>query len=319
MSVYVNTCAEGIPLFAQATAANPIVYLEARASTYQCTSASMIRDLKRATFSYQATGTIFSCSATDNTARVSGEFLKSSLSSVQNFYTVVVLAKLQSQDDSEAVYVMGWSSTLGFRLPAQNQNPDTGVLIPINLSLTDGDVVVQSGNTPSLGDLSRFVSLYKAGDTTQGETQTIRGNKIFYQLSASDFSCSGDFHLDTDISFVVGGDYDVGSEDSPANAMYANNFFGTVGSVSKPSSIYGVIPSTSSSDTAIPVGAITCFLLTGSQNREIGSEISGLTSYTIASLDGSQTSSMSSPSSARYRFLTPVKGNCLWGLVIRIS
>ena len=33
MTVYVNTCAEGIPLFAQATAANPIVYLEARAST----------------------------------------------------------------------------------------------------------------------------------------------------------------------------------------------------------------------------------------------------------------------------------------------
>lgn len=321
MSNIVNTTEEGISLLAQATAANPIVYTGAVGVTTIYQYKSQLRIIKKSTFGNEAEGDIFSCSATNDTVRVSALFRRSKTTSAKLIHTVLICGKLQNQSDSQAVGVLAWASTTGFNVVASNVSPDTGTIIPVNLSLSDADeVTVQAGDTPSIGDLDRFVSCYKAGNINEGDDQTIRGDKSFYDTcSFSDAYFSGDFIADTDILF--NDEYNIGNEDQPVGTLYSNH----IGTASRhvedvyADSLNGVIPSTTTSDD-IPVGAITCLKWSSSSTTlDIGAEISGADSLYVCSLDGNYTSSKHITSSMRVRLLTPKTANCPYALVIRIS
>lgn len=321
MSVIVNTTEEGIRLLAQATAANPIVYTGAVGVSTVYQYKSQLRMIKKSTFGDEAEGDIFSCSATNDTIRVSALFRRSKTTSAKLIHTVLVCGKLQNQDDSQIVGVLAWASTNGFNVVASNVSPDTGTIIPVNLTLSDSnEVTVQAGDTPSIGDLDRFVSCYKAGNINEGDNQSIRGGKSFYNTcSFNDVYFGGDFIADTDILFNE--EYNIGNEEQPVGTLYANH----IGTASRhvedlyADSLHGVIPSTAT-DADIPVGAITCLKWTGSSTTlDIGAEITGTDSLYVCTLDGSYTTSKHIKSSMRVRLLTPKTANCPYALVIRIA
>lgn len=322
MSVIVNTTEEGIRLLAQATAANPIVYTGAVGVTTVYQYKSQLRMIKKSTFGDEAEGDIFSCSATNDTIRVSALFKRSKTTTAKTIRTVLVCGKLQNQDDSQIVGVLAWASTNGFNVVASNVSPDTGTIIPVNLTLSDsGEAVVQEGNVPSIGDLERFVSCFKAGNINEGDNQSIRGDKSFYNTcSFNDVYFGGEFTADTDILF--NDEYNIGNEAQPVGTLYANH----IGTASRhveniyADSLIGVIPSTTHSDD-IPVGAITCLKWSSSSSitLDIGAEISGADSLYVCSLDGSYTSSKHITTSMRLRLLTPKTPNCPYALVIRFA
>ena len=321
MSVIVNTTEEGIRLLAQATAANPIVYTGAVGVTTVYQYKSQLRMIKKSTFGDEAEGDIFSCSATNDTIRVSALFRRSKTTTAKTIKTVLICGKLQTQDDSEAVGVLAWASTNGFNVVASSVSPDTGTIIPVNLTLSESDeVTVQAGDTPSIGDLDRFVSCFKAGNINEGDNQNIRGEKSFYNTCTfNDVYFGGDFLADTDILF--NDEYNIGNEAQPVGTLYANH----IGTASRhvediyADSLHGVIPSTAT-DADIPVGAITCLKWTGSSTTlDIGAEITGTDSLYVCTLDGSYTTSKHIKSSMRVRLLTPKTANCPYALVIRIA
>jgi hypothetical protein len=260
MSVNVNTTEEGLRLLAQATAANPIVYTGAVGNTTFYQYKSQLRNLKKSSFTSEADGEIFSCSATGDTIRVSALFRRAKSASVPlTIGTVLICGKLQSQDDSQAVGVLAWASTSGFRVPASHVTPDTGTIIPVNLTLSDAnEVTVQAGDTPSIGDLDRFVSCYKAGNINDGENQSIRGNKTFYNsCSFNNIYFDGEFLADADILF--NDEYNVGSEEQPIGTLYARAIGSTEQHVKSivADAIFGVIPYPTSSETEelnVPIG-----------------------------------------------------------------
>jgi hypothetical protein len=55
----------------------------------------------------------------------------------------------------------------------------------------------------TIADLERFVSMYKAGDPTTGEAQTIKGNKTFSNdISAHDVNVNNDLDVAYDLSVM---------------------------------------------------------------------------------------------------------------------
>ena len=321
MSVIVNTTEEGIGLLAQATAANPIVYTGAVGVSTIYQYKAQLRVLKKSTFGNEAEGTIFSCSATGNSTRVSAQFIKSKSSNVLTIHTVIICGKLQNQNDSQAVSVLAWASSAGFYLPPSYSTPDTGTIVPVNFTLSDsGEAVVQEGNVPSIGDLARFVSCYKAGNINEGDTQIIRGSKNFIDpCSFNDVYFGGETTVGTNIIFDDA--WDIATEEQPVGYLYANNVGSSTRHVENiyADALNGVIPSTTTS-ADIPVGAITCLKWTGSSTTlDIGAEITGTDNLFVCSLDGTYTSSKHITSSMRVRLLTPKTANCPYALVIRIA
>lgn len=262
MSVLVNTTEEGIRLLAQATAANPIVYTGAVGSTTFYQYKSQLRKIKKSILLSEADGEIFSCSATGDTIRVSALFKRAKNASMPiTIGTVLICGKLQSQDDSEAVGVLVWASTGGFSVPASHVAPDTGTIIPVNLTLTDADEVsVQAGDTPSIGDLDRFVSCHTAGNINTGDYQTIRGDKAFYNsCSFNNIYFNGEFLADADILF--NDQYNIGSEEKPMGTLYARAIGSNDQHVESivADAIFGVIPYPTSSETEdlnVPIGGV---------------------------------------------------------------
>lgn len=171
----------GSNLIAQATAANPIVLIGALSSENAATS---LQDLgsKDASFYTLGAGSIFAASATDNVARVIMRFDSGDmqLPTPKILKSACILGRLASQDDSQAVIMAALSDP-----DSQVQIPDySGVVIDIPISVTinaDDQVETIGGEYASLADLERFVSMYKAGNPTEGEDQSILGNKNFLE------------------------------------------------------------------------------------------------------------------------------------------
>ena len=167
----------GAALIAQATAANPIVWVGALS---KATAAASAEDLavKDASWYDGKAGEIVAVSATDNVARPVAAWRPSGAR--QAALSLCVTARLASQTDADAVVMSAMSdpdSTV--ILPGADDTGQTvGMPFPIDINAADS-VAVTPGASASLADLERFVSLHKAGDPTQGEAQTVLGEKTF--------------------------------------------------------------------------------------------------------------------------------------------
>lgn len=168
---------DGAALIAQATAANPIVYVGALSSATAATSATDLATRGKDWYTGK-TGTIAAVSATANAARIVARWGRSG--SAQVAKTLAVTARLASQTDSQAVVVTALSDPDSTVILPGATDTASAVSIPFSVAINAADSVeVTPGAAASVADLERFVSMYRAGDPTVGEAQTIRGDKAF--------------------------------------------------------------------------------------------------------------------------------------------
>lgn len=181
----------GAALIAQATAANPIVIVGA---VSRATAASSDEDLaaKDASWYTGKTGMIEAVSASANVAKIVARFDPEGAR--QDAKSVAVTARLASQTDADAIVLTAKSDPDATSILPGSGATLSHVRFPFNIYIqTSGSVQVTPGASASIADLERFVSLHKAGDPTQGEAQTILGEKTFAAtMHAADISASGD-------------------------------------------------------------------------------------------------------------------------------
>lgn len=169
---------DGAALIAQATAANQIVFTAALSGTTAATDAADLAS-KTAAFYDGITGAIAACSATDNIAKIVAAFGNAGASS-QAVKSVCILGRLASQSAGSEVIVAAMSDNASTIVLPPDSSPSQKIRFPFNFAVTDGgtiETVYADGAT--IADLDRFVSMYKSGDPTQGENQTILGDKSF--------------------------------------------------------------------------------------------------------------------------------------------
>lgn len=169
----------GIALIAQATAANPIVYVDVRS---KAAAAASDDDLAQKALAWYdgKTGEIAAVSAAGNVARPVGVW--HAAGSRQPALSLCITARLASQNDADAVIVAAMSDPDSVVvLPgADDVGQSVGVPFPIAISAAD-TVQTTPGGWAALSDLDRFVSLHRAGDPTLGDAQTVLGEKTFSQ------------------------------------------------------------------------------------------------------------------------------------------
>lgn len=169
---------DGAALIAQATAANQIVFTAALSGTTAATDAADLAS-KTAAFYDGINGAIAACSATENIAKIVAAFGNAGASS-QAVKSVCILGRLASQSAGSEVIVAAMSDDASTIVLPPDSSPSQKIRFPFNFAVTDGgtiETVYADGAT--IADLDRFVSMYKAGDPTQGEYQTILGDKSF--------------------------------------------------------------------------------------------------------------------------------------------
>ena len=175
--IYNVVTLDGAALIAQATAANPIVYVAALSKS---TAAESDADLstKPAAWYDGKVGDIAAVSATLSVARIVAVWRNDG--TAQPAKALAVTARLASQTDADAVVVTAMSDPeSSVTLPGED-DVQGGVEVPFNVVLNAGDdVAVTPGASASIADLDRFVSMFRAGDPTQGEAQSILGEKSF--------------------------------------------------------------------------------------------------------------------------------------------
>lgn len=186
MSFAINVItSDGAHLIAQATAANPIVLLEGRAGN---TAASDATDLASKPLSWyhfnsgNSVGSVFEASATGSTARIMLAFYNKGMNLTQPeiIKSICVIAKLQSQDDSEAVILAASSDDDSEAyMPSKDSAPIT-VHAPMNVAINTAEQIETVGaEYAALSDLERFMSLHRAGNVSVGDNQSVLGAKTF--------------------------------------------------------------------------------------------------------------------------------------------
>lgn len=192
----------GAALIAQATAANPIVIVGA---VSRATAASSDEDLasKDASWYTGKTGIIEAVSASANVAKIVARFDPDGAR--QDAKSIAVTARLASQTDADAIVLAAKSDPDATAILPGSGDTLAYVRFPFNIGIqTTGSVQVTPGASASMADIARFVSLHKAGDPTQGDAQTIRGEKTFADtMHAADISASSD--ITTAQSYICSG------------------------------------------------------------------------------------------------------------------
>lgn len=206
----------GIALIAQATAANPLVYVDVRS---KAAAASSDDDLAQKTLSWYdgKAGEIAAVSAAGNVARPVGVW--HAAGSRQPALSLCITARLASQTDADAVVVAAMSDPDSVVvLPgADDVGQSVGVPFPIAISAAD-TVTTTPGGWAALSDLERFVSLHRAGNSSLGDTQTVLGEKTFSQRAT--FSNGGRFGSGASGGVRVGWN---GSDAVEAPYLYCND------------------------------------------------------------------------------------------------
>lgn len=168
----------GSALIAQATATNQIVFIGAKSATTAATDAEDLAG-KDISFYDGADGTIDACSATDNVAKIVSRFGNTS-GAAQIVKSVCILGRLANQTDAQAVIVAAMSDDASEIYLPSSASPTQIIRFPFNITIkADEDVETAYADGATIADLARFVSMYKAGDPTQGEDQEILGEKTF--------------------------------------------------------------------------------------------------------------------------------------------
>jgi len=168
----------GASLIASATATNQIVFIGAKTATTAATDATDLAG-KSLSFYDGASGSIDSCSATDSTAKIVARFGNTS-GAAQIVKSACIIGKLASQSDADAVIVAAMSDDGSEIVLPSSASPTQIIRFPFNINIdVAGSASTVYGDGATLADLQRFVSMYKAGDPTSGESQSILGTKVF--------------------------------------------------------------------------------------------------------------------------------------------
>lgn len=229
----------GAALIAQATAANPIVIVGA---VSRATAASSDEDLasKDASWYTGKTGIIEAVSASANVAKIVARF--DPAGARQDAKSIAVTARLASQTDADAIVLTAKSDPDATAILPGSGDTLAYVRFPFNIGInTTGSVQVTPGASASMADLARFVSLHKAGDPTQGEAQTILGEKTFDGNARFDGSVTvrggvlkadvvqpysnGPIEIGNGIVPDTDGAFDLGSEDYNFGAAYTGRVY----------------------------------------------------------------------------------------------
>lgn len=208
----------GVALIAQATAANPLVYVDVRS---KASAASSDDDLAQKALSWYdgKVGEIAAASAAGNVARPVGVW--HAAGSRQPALSLCITARLASQTDADAVIVAAMSDPdSAVVLPgADDVGQSVGVPFPIAISAAD-TVTTTPGGWAALSDLDRFVSLHRAGNPTLGDAQTVLGEKTFSQRAT--FSNGARFGASPSGGARVGWN---GSDAVETAAIYCENLY----------------------------------------------------------------------------------------------
>lgn len=182
MSFSVNALTSaGFDLIAQATSANPIVWIGAVASVndYSAVEISSLDDPTDGAWGVQG-GIIVAASATGTTARIIAGF--TNRASETTVKTIGVVCRLANQLDSEAIVVAAISdANASIRIPPTTE-PAVRIEVDVNVTISATNTVTVTSSTAGsamLSDLDRFMSCHKAGQPTTGERQGIYGIKDF--------------------------------------------------------------------------------------------------------------------------------------------
>ena len=171
----------GTQLLAQASAANPIVYIGAVASTNSYDEATLQQMSSTSDSRWNVDGgVIIASSATNNTARIIAGFRNRA--SEATIKTIGITARLSSAADGDEIVLAAVSDTAAsIRIPSTAE-PAVTIEVALNIAVSDAlSVTVTSSTAGSamLSDLDRLVSCHKAGQPETGERQTIYGVKEF--------------------------------------------------------------------------------------------------------------------------------------------
>ena len=211
----------GLNLMANATAANPIVLVKGLVGD---TAAIDAADLESKTKYWYVledgdpNAEIFSASATGTTCRIILSIRSQSANMPQPdvIKSACILAKLKNQSDSDAVIMAALSDADSqATIPSVDSTP-IAIHIPFNITLDFGGQIEAVGaEYASESDLSRFMSLHKAGNPFEGEAQRILGDKTFVdgasfeaEIGCTSITDSGD--LEVNGYAVVDNDLGVG-------------------------------------------------------------------------------------------------------------
>lgn len=184
----------GRNLIAAAAAADQIVMVEFVASETAYTALQ----LESATPSdFEITGGfIRNVAVSGDKARITGSMQNQA--AVKNAKSFAILARLQSESvGDEVVLVAASDSSANIRIPSTAEPP---VLISLPLTITtaeSGTVYVAAGSVPSMSDLDNFVTLHDPVDPSEGQEQSIKGDKHFID----DLYADNMFYCDSDAYF----------------------------------------------------------------------------------------------------------------------
>ena len=168
---------DGQGLIAQATAANPISWVDA------LSKATVPTDPADPTLYSGLSGTVDGAAVSGlsvRTARIVVAFGNTSGSSAQAVKAIAVRAKLASQSDSEAVifaYCTDAASTITFP-PSTAPKQVTRFAFNIAIQPAESFATVTAGDA-TLADLQSYVSAHLPGQANVGEPQNIYGAKTF--------------------------------------------------------------------------------------------------------------------------------------------
>ena len=170
--------ADGASLIAQATAANQIVITSALSGTTAATDAADLAS-KTTSFYDGITGSIASCSATGNIAKIVSKFGNAG-ANPQAVKSVCILGRLASQSAGSEIIIAAMSDADSEIVLPSDSSPSQITRFPFNFQVSSGDTVeTVYSDGATIADLDRFVSTHKAGDPTDGDNQTILGDKTF--------------------------------------------------------------------------------------------------------------------------------------------
>lgn len=186
MSFAINILtSDGAALIAQATAANPIVIVGGLAGNTAAVDAADLESKPKSFYHFTSgnpNGVVFQASATANVCRIVIAWYNkdTALSQSEIIKSACVLAKLQSQSDSDAIILTASSDDNSEAyLPSEDSEP-IAIHIPFNVVINSDDQVETVGaEYASMADLERFMSLHKAGNPNAGDDQSVKGQKTF--------------------------------------------------------------------------------------------------------------------------------------------
>ena len=170
--------ADGASLIAQATAANQIVITSAISGTTAATDATDLAG-KAISFYDGITGSIASCSATGDIAKIVTRFGNAG-TTPQAVKSVCILGRLASQSAGSEIIIAAMSDADSEIVLPSDSSPSQITRFPFNFQVSSGDTVsTVYSDGATIADLDRFVSTHKAGDPTDGDNQSILGDKNF--------------------------------------------------------------------------------------------------------------------------------------------